>query len=636
MCGIVGYSTGRRGGRLEVLRSALESIRHRGPDDSGIFHSDAMCLGATRLSILDPENGQQPFFSPDGDIVVVFNGEISNYRDLKAELASRGHVFSTTCDTEVVVHALMEWDTECFAKFRGMFAIAVWWKDEGRLVLARDPMGIKPLYYCTQDGSIYFGSEVKCLLAHPEMGRTISLPGLNSYLCLNYVPGPYTLIDGIVKLPPGHLLEWKPGRAAAVWRYYLERVPHGRAALSLPDACDELDELFTAALREHLISDVPLGIWLSGGIDSATVLHYAARQTSATLRTFSITFRGRSFDEAERSRQLSRLYGTRHLEFDLNDGCDLADAIEQVPYYCDEPSADAGAVPVWFLARMTRPEATVVLSGEGLDELFAGYITYRADEYSALARRVPRKLRQSLLALVSGLAASDEKISFEYKLKRFLRGSLLDPGQAHVYWNGTFSEQEKCQWFLHANPHVLAPLLHSMRTTPTLRSWLDFDQSYYLPDDILNKVDRISMAHSVEVRPPSLDLRIVEFTRSLPEDFLLRGRTSKYILRRLMADKLPASVLHGPKIGLDIPIHEWFRGPLRSLLMDTVCCDAIQQTGLFRWGPVEQILREHLERKANWGYHLWGLMILLLWMRRWKVAALPAPEKALTAMTPGR
>jgi asparagine synthase (glutamine-hydrolysing) len=630
VCGIVGYSTGRRGARVNVLRSALEAIHHRGPDDQGIFQSDSVCLGATRLSILDLEHGQQPFYSPDGDLVVVFNGEISNYRDLKADLASRGHSFTTNCDTEVVVHALMEWGTECLPKFRGMFAIAAWWEREKRLVLARDPMGIKPLYYCAQDGAIYFGSEVKCILAHPEIGRTISLAGLNCYLGLNYVPAPYTLIDGIVKLRPGHLLEWKRG-AATVQPYYAERIADEPVALSLPDACDKLDELLGAALREHLIADVPVGIWLSGGIDSATVLHYASQQTSATLRTFSITFRGRSFDETDRSRQLSRLYGTRHFEFDLSDSCDLAGVIEQIPYYSDEPSADAGAVPVWFLAKMTRPEATVVLSGEGLDELFAGYITHRADKYAAIARHVPRVLRHTLLSLISRLPASNEKISLEYKLKRFLQGSLLDPGQAHVYWNGTFSEQEKGKWFLHANLNVLAPLLHPMRTAPRLRSWLDFDQSYFLPDDILYKVDRMSMAHSVEVRPPFLDLRVVEFTRSLPENFLLRGNTSKYLLRRLMADKLPASVLHGPKIGLDIPIHEWFRGPLRSLLLDTVCFDAIQQTGLFRWQPVQQILREHLERKANWGYHLWGLLTLLLWMKRWKVKTSPE-ELFVTAM----
>ena len=624
MCGIVGYSTWRRGRRLKVLRSALRAINHRGPDGQGIFQSDAMCLGATRLSILDRENGQQPFYSPDGDLVVVFNGEISNYRELKVILESCGHAFTTNCDTEVVVHALMEWGEECLKRFRGMFAIAAWWEAEKRLVLARDPMGIKPLYYCVQDGAIYFGSELKCILAHPEIERTISLEGLDGYLALNYVPAPYTLIDRIVKLRPGHLLEWKRG-VTTVQSYYPEGAAD-RFSFSLPDACDRLDELLRAALREHLIADVPVGIWLSGGLDSATVLHYAAQQTPAALRTFSITFRGRSFDESERSRLLSRHYGTRHFEFDLSDSCDLAEVIEQIPYYSDEPSADAGAVPVWFLAKMTRPEATVVLSGEGLDELFAGYLTHRADKYASFARHVPQAVRHTLLALASRLSASNEKISFEYKLKRFLQGSLLDPGRAHVYWNGTFSEQEKRKCLLHANSNVLEPLLHLMRTAPTLRSWLHFDQSYFLPDDILCKVDRMSMAHSVEVRPPSLDLRIVEFTRSLPDNFLLRGNTSKYVLRRLMAGKLPASVLNGPKIGLDIPIHEWFRGALRPLLLDIVCFDAVQQTGLFRWEPVEQILREHMERKANWGYHLWGLLMLLLWMKRWKVKAVPTQQ----------
>jgi asparagine synthase (glutamine-hydrolysing) len=503
-----------------------------------------------------------------------------------------------------------------------MFAIAIWRQSQRRLILARDRMGIKPLYYSLHRGEIFFGSELKCIFAHPDVSRHICLEGLDAFLSLNYVPGPFTLVEGIVKLMPGQMLEWHSG--AAHLSDFITRCQGDRPE-SIEDACEELDRLLSNAVKEQLVSDTAVGIWLSGGLDSSTVLHYAAANSSKPLKTFSITFKGSSGDESEHIRRVSDCYGTDHTEFDLNPEVDLASAIEDLAYYSDEPSADAGALPTWFLSRMTRQSATVALSGEGSDELFAGYLTYKADRYSAAVRRLPKLLRRAALACATQLPVQDGRISFEYKLKRFLEGCLLSPELAHCFWNGTHSESEKRAMYLFASQDGLGSWLGKMEG-PGLQRFLDFDQRYYLADDILYKVDRMSMAHSLEVRPPFLDPRIVDFAASLPESFKLHGGTSKYVLRRLMNGKLPDGVLRRPKMGFDIPVHDWFRGALRSLLVETVSREAVEASGLFRWPAVERLMQRHLERRENAGYQLWGLMVLLMWMKRWNVE-LPAAEQ---------
>ena len=629
MCGILGYSHISRELPSGVLTSGLNCLVHRGPDHQGRFVSGQISIGATRLRILDLESGDQPFLSPDKDVAVVFNGEIFNHGEIRAELEAEQFRFGTHCDTEVVLHAFRRWGSTCFSRFRGMFAIAVWVQSEQRLILARDRMGIKPLYYCLRDGEIYFGSELKCIFAHPDVPRRVCLQGLNCYLSLNYVPGPYTLVEGIAKLMPGHVLEWQKGRCRI---YSIGVGSSPEPPSSLEEARQQLDQLLTQSVAEQLASDVSAGIWLSGGLDSSTVLHYAAHAYPRRLRTFSITFQGRSFDESRHTGEISRRYGTEHSEFDLSPSPDLADAVEQISYYSDEPSADAGALPVWFLAQMSRKkDVTVLLSGEGADELFAGYLTYRADRYGAAARRLPTFMRKAALAAAGLLPVSDEKISFEYKVKRFLQGSLLAPELAHAFWNGTFSEAEKRNLFRYSDSKPLAGIVAAEEHGSRLQRSLDFDQRYYLPDDILYKVDRISMAHSLEVRPPFLDPRIVDFANSLPDHFKLRGSESKYVLRRLMKGKLPDSTLRRPKIGFDIPVHDWLRGVLKPLLLDTLGEDAVSSSKLFRWSAVERLLREHLEKRANWGYHLWGLMVLLIWMKRWRI---DLPSAVTTLPTP--
>jgi asparagine synthase (glutamine-hydrolysing) len=588
-------------------------------------------LGAVRLKVIDLGGGDQPFRSEDGDTVAVFNGEIYNHAELRKELEAFGHRFRTRCDTEVALKAFLQWDVQCFARFRGMFAVALWSESTKRLVLARDRLGIKPLYVYRRGSDVYFGSELKALFGHAEIPRTLNLTGLHYFLTLNYVPYPHTLVEGIEKVPPGHLLEWRDGSTRIDPYWALDFRPQPK---SLEDAREELDSLLKSAVREHLLSDVPLGVWSSGGLDSSTVLHYAAEANGSKLKTFSVSFKGRSFDESQYFRQISEIYGTEHHEFDLNPDVELTRAIEDFAYYADEPNADAGALPVWFLSRMSREHVTVALSGDGGDELFGGYMTYAADRWARRFHMVPESLRRLGLGMVNRFwPVSDDKISLEYKVKRMLEGSLLTPDEAHFFWNGACSPSqilELCPNLRGPNLQALFGLIPPPEEVGYLNRYLLVDHNYYLPDDILCKVDRMSMAHALEVRPPLLDHRIVEFAASLPEHLKLRGGNQKILLKELMKGKLPSSILNRKKTGFDVPAHDWFRGVLRPLLLDTLTPRTVAASGVFDYSVVESLIRDHTERRVNVGYHLWGLLTLFLWMKRWGIeAGIPAISSQL-------
>jgi len=625
VCGIAGFthSNGRR--QPERIWEITRSLIHRGPDRQDVWESANVSLGAVRLKIIDLEHGDQPMVSDDGDTVLVFNGEIYNHAELRRELEGLGHRFDSRCDTEVVLRAFLEWDVRAFPKLRGMFGAALWTESSRRLLLVRDRVGIKPLYYRRHGDDFYFGSEMKAILLHPELDRRMNPQALERYLSCNYVPGTETLVEDIQKLAPGNWLEWQDGAGSIHPYWSLEFKPDRR--LDLVTAKEELDRLLRSAVTEHLISDAPLGVWSSGGLDSSTILHYAAEASSARLKTFSVSFRGRSFDETQFFREVAERYQTDHHEFDLNPEHDLPGAIEEFATYSDEPSADAGALPVWFLSKMCRQDVTVALSGDGADELFGGYNTYLADRYAKTLRRFPRAARSAAARAAGLLPVSDEKIGLDYKITRMLEGSLLEPVDAHFYWNGTFGEAERRT--LLANPNGAASEIPLPgETDGYLNRFLWLDQLCYLPDDILNKCDRMSMAHSLEVRPPFLDHRIVEFAATLPEDFKIRGNSLKFILRDLMKDKLPRAVLARPKEGFDIPAHHWLRTTLRPLLVETLSERNVRESGIFRWEAVNSVLQSHLQRRANLGYHLWGLLILFLWMSRWKIQP-PSPVESL-------
>jgi asparagine synthase (glutamine-hydrolysing) len=630
MCGIAGFTHFGRKPAPALLRRATQTLHHRGPDQQGIFESGDGSLGAVRLKIIDLAGGDQPMRTEDGEYVIVFNGEIYNYRELRKELEQLGHHFQSNCDTEVALRAFVQWDTDCFRRFRGMFAIAFWQMSSRRLVLVRDRLGIKPLYYAVRNGNVHFGSELKAILEHPDIPRRLSARALGFYLSLNYVPSPLTLIDGIMKVEPGSWVECRGGkvRTAHYWRNIFRP-----EEISLEEAREQLDELLSRSISEHLVSDVPLGIWASGGLDSSVILHYAADASSRRLQTFSISFGGRSFDESKYFRLLAERYHTSHHEFDLNSELDLSSAIHDIAYYSDEPSADAGALPVWFLSQMTSQHVTVALSGEGADEVFGGYQTYLADRYASVARRIPNALLRAALSAANHIPVSDEKIGLEYKIKRFLAGALLPADEAHFFWNGAFSRDEQRELAAVHSPEPLGSLCAALCGLPSrsdvVNRYLFIDQHYYLPDDILYKCDRISMAHSIEVRPPFLDHRIVEFAARLPASFKIKGRQTKRVLREVVRKKLPAAIMQKRKEGLDIPAHEWLRGPLRPLVLEALNPESVNRVGIFSAKAIQELIERHLSRRANLGYHLWGLVTLHLWIRRWKIETVDA-----AALTP--
>jgi len=631
VCGVAGFTHCRSVPDPSRIRNALGCLIHRGPDHRGCYETPTASLGATRLKITGPESAGQPLLSQDGQTAIVFDGEVYNHAELRTELEHRGHRFHTRAAAETVLAAFLEWDTACFARLRGMFAVAFWTESTRRLVLARDRIGIKPLYLARHRGEIYFGSEIKALFAHPEIARRLSLAGLDCYLSLNYVPCPWTLAEGVEKLPPAHWLEWRDGavRSEAYWR--LPDTP--QPFWTLDAARSELDSLLKQSMREHLRSDAPVGLWLSGGIDSSALLHYAASAASGPLKTFSISFAGRRFDESPHIRQVVSHYATDHQQFDLNPSLDLPAAIEELPYYFDEPGADTAALPLWFLSRTTRRAATVALTGKGADALFGGSLAHRAHQFAGVTRRCPRALLRAAATAAGWWPVSDRQAGFEYRLKRFLEGCRLPHEEAHIYWNGAFSRAEK-RPLTRPLPDTLTRILQDFAEGGgTLPACLHFDQKYALPDGILANLDRMSMAHSVEVRPPYLDHRIVEFAAALPAALKIRGARQKIVLRELMRNKLPPAILRRPQTGLGFPVEEWLRGPLRPLLVETLQAGAAEYAGVFHPAAIQTCLRRHLERRANLGYALWGLMVLFLWMKRWRIQTTP-PDQASLQTTP--
>jgi len=625
MCGIAGFTHDSPWNSDTVIRAMTSALTHRGPDQQGYFSSGRIALGAVRLQVLDLNDGAQPWRGPANRNVIVYNGEIYNFRELRRELEDFGHRFHSNCDTEVALAAFRQWDTGCFARFRGMFAMAVWSEPENRLVLARDRMGIKPLYIRRSGSDLIFGSELKALFAHPSVTRQLNHAALEDFLALNYVPAPHTLIQGIEKLPSGSYLEWRNGQTRLTHWWNPQCGPDHR--LREADAAEELDGLLRNAVREHLVSDVPLGVWASGGIDSSALVHYAAEAGGPPLNTFSVAFENKSCDERVWFRDIARRYGTIHHEIELTSETDLTDAIREMAWFSDEPGADAGALPVWYLSKLSRKHVTVALSGEGGDELFGGYMTYRADSLARPLRLAPRAVRRTALrAAKSLLPVSNAKIGFEYKLKRWLEGSLLSPDDAHLFWNGSFSRLDRqrllnnCSGFM---PGRLCTELPDASTVGFVNRYMMCDQKYYLQDNLLYKVDRMSMAHSLEVRPPFLDHRIVEFAARLPEHLKIRGSRQKIVLKRALRGKLPDSVLNRRKSGLDIPAHEWFRGPLLPLLQDTVTHSALLASGLFDPQRALALIRDHKEKRINAGFQLWGLMTLFLWLRTWDIDTAP-------------
>ncbi len=611
MCGLVGYLGS---GDRDILEAMARSLRHRGPDEDGHFVEGDVGMAHRRLWILDQAQGRQPLFSEDGRVVAVCNGEIYNHLELRVELQSRGHRFATLSDAEVLLHLYEEQGPGLVERLEGMFALALWDRPHRRLVLARDRLGIKPLHYWTDGTRLVFGSEIRALLAHPVVPRHLDRDALDQYLTFDYVPAPRTLFRGIRKLPAAHTLVCD-SRTIRLERYWEPRFQPERG---VPE--DEWEERFLselrASVRRHLMADVPLGAFLSGGLDSSTLVALMAE--CGPVRTFSVAFQEESFDESGPARRVAARFGTEHHEevFTAARCCEL---LPHLPQVLDEPLADASILPTWFLSRMARPHVKVALSGEGGDELLAGYPTYPAAHLAEALRRLPRPLLRALRALAERLPVSTRNWSLDFRIKRFLRHLEEPPGPRQVLWVGSFSPTEKAGIYgplMQEHHDTFAPLdtLPGEDLDLTSRLLLQ-DLRLYLADDLLTKLDRASMACSLEARVPFLHPPLVELTTRIPPELKLRGLTGKRLLKRATRRLLPRDIRLRPKKGFGIPLGDWLKGPLRPWLMDLL--SDVGRHDLFRPQAVERLVDEHMGGQADHRKQLWNLAVFLQWRRAW-------------------
>ena len=634
MCGIAGklnlYSD--KPVAPETIARMCAVIRHRGPDDEGIYVDGNLGMGMRRLSIIDLSTGKQPIRNEDSSVWTVFNGEIYNFAELRTQLRDKGHYFYTHTDTEVIVHLYEEYGDAFVSHLTGMFAVAVWDKKQHKLLLARDRLGIKPLYYLIDAGRLLFGSEIKSLL-QDEVDREIDLQALHDYLSLNYIPGPRTIFQHIRKLPPGHLLTCTNGtvHTAPYWDIAYPAVEENGAGRSEESYCDELHALLKDVVKQHLISDVPLGVFLSGGVDSSALVALMSEVSDQPIQTFSIGFEERSYSELDVAKVVAQKFDTVHHELVVT-----PQALELVPKlvgHFDEPFADSSAIPVYYVAKLAREHVTVALSGEGGDEVFAGYETYAAYKFAELYKRLPRFLATSIIpSLIHRLPVSQQKVSFDYKAKRFVGGALLPPAEGHYWWKVIFSEDAKralCAYEAEAleDPQLLFQQAYNQCPAPEVLTKLQhIDAKIYLPDDILVKADRMSMATSLEARVPFLDHRVVEFAAALPTNLKMRGFSKKYILKRTMARHLPDLVLKGKKRGFNVPIPVWLRGELRDMVHDVLHPRRLKETGFFNAPVVSQLIHDHDVGQADYSRNIWGLMLFMLWHEQY---ICPPPRASL-------
>ena len=615
MCGICGVVSSDGGPDLEVVGRMSGRLVHRGPDDEGLFHEGPVALAARRLSIIDLAHGHQPIENEHGTAVVVQNGEIYNYRELKRELEGRGHRFATDCDTEVLVHLYEEHGDGFVERLRGMFAIALWDKRRQLLLLARDRFGIKPLYYRHVDGGLSFASELKAMLEQPGFSREIDPKAVSAYLAFNSIPAPLTIFAEARKLPPGHLLTWEGGevrqrRYARVGAVPAAEARHGSEAELAAELRGALDD----SVRAHLVADVPVGVLLSGGVDSGGLAALASVHTGEPLRTFSIGFEEAGFDELSRARMVAERYGTDHHELVVR-----PDAVELLPKLVeafDEPFGDSSALPTYLVSQLASEHVKTAMSGEGGDELFGGYYTYVAD---LLARRVGR-LAPLARPLAEALPSRHDRVGFDYKAKRFARAAALPPLERHHAWKEIFSSQARAEL---AGAASWDPVdLYRERYAETaaaepLARMQDLDLGIYLVDDLLVKTDRLGMAHSLELRVPFLDQKVAEFAFSLPRKMKVRGFAKKRLLRRALEPLLPKEIVHGRKQGFSIPLAAWLRGPLEPFAREVLAPGAIERQGLLDPAAVTPVLDCHISGQEDLSRQIWGLMALTLWFDRY-------------------
>ena len=626
MCGICGIVRTRTGEPLSqpVLAAMVRTLIHRGPDDEGLRIEELAGLGSRRLSIIDVAGGHMPLGNEDGTIWAVHNGEVYNFPELRPDLEARGHRFRTRSDTETIVHGYEEEGADFVHRMRGMFATAIWDSRRERLVILRDRLGIKPVYY-TQlpDGTLVFGSELKAILAHPRVPREIEPRALDLYLTVEYIPAPWSIFKNIFKLPAAHSLTYEGGRVEIKPYWDVRPDPAAverRARQPLGETMDELYALLKESVRLRLISDVPLGAFLSGGIDSSTIVGLMRELGASPLKTFSIGFRDRTYDELEHARRIALRFATEHEEFVCEPRA--LELTETLVRHLDEPLADFSIFPTYLVSKMARERVTVILSGDGGDELFGGYEHYQAQRLAG--RAFVRPAGRAAGLLLRRLPPTEKKKGTWNKLRRFTSG-LREPARLrHLRWMTFQSPRTKAALY---RPDLVRRLGGGEVTdTEPFRSVLarlaDFDPTNgelyldlktYLVDDIMVKVDRMSMAASLEAREPLLDHRLVEFAFTLPGNFKLRGGETKWIFKKTMGRLLPPETLSRPKEGFSIPIKHWLRAELREMLLDRLSEKRLREEGLFEPAAVRRLIDAHLAGRENYSHELWALLVFAVW-----------------------
>jgi len=622
MCGICGVAGGDPSESQELVGRMCDAIVHRGPDDEGGIQLDGVTLGSRRLSIIDIAGGHQPIHNEDSTVWVIQNGEIYNHLELRKLLVSAGHKFTTQSDTEVLAHGYEEWGESMVERLNGMFAFAVLDRRRRRVLLARDRMGIKPLHYAVDGKRLVFASELKCLLCDTALRRDIDPVALDEYLALEFVPSPRSIVHGISKLPPAHTLEWWVGsgihRLHRYWSPTLEE-ENGSRGRSLDEECEELRTVLRESVRKELISDVPLGVFLSGGIDSSAVTAMMS-QLGTEVKSFSVGFAERSFDESRYARQVAQHLGTDHHELTLEPSM-LLDLIPKLPTLLDEPLGDASIIPTYLLSAFTRRHVKVALGGDGGDELFAGYPTVQAHRLAGYYNRAPRLLRKGLIEPVVGrLPVSRANLSFDFRAKRFVSGAGHPVHERHRRWMGSFTAEERTALLssdvrdrLAARGHVKLAELDGAELRDPINQVLLMDMRLYLENDILVKLDRASMMASLEGRVPLLNNDFVEYATRLPLTMKLRGLRSKFLLKRALRGLLPDSILNRPKKGFGIPVADWFRGPLKEQMLSVLGPERIARKGFFDGAAVAALVGDHLAGRRDNRKQLWTLFVFELW-----------------------
>ena len=631
MCGIYGFVSRKETIDPEVMHRMSQALAHRGPDDGHEITeaADGLALGHKRLSIIDlSPAGKQPMANEDGSIWLTLNGEIYNYQELRAGLENRGHCFRSHSDSEVVVHLYEENGTACLDQLKGMFAFALWDRRKKSLLLARDRMGKKPLHYCLTRDHLIFASEIKSLLQHPAVRRDLDLAALSKYLSYEYVPAPDTIFRSIKKLEPGHYLIYSDGggRVARYWDIPLEDDPPNNRSES--QCIEELKDLLDRSVRRRLVADVPVGLFVSGGLDSGLVAAFAGRAKN-DLDCFSIGFDESSFDESRYAKQIAASLGLRH-HLKIFDAREMLRLVQQLPRLLDEPLADPSIFPLYLLSRFASEHLKVVLSGDGGDELFAGYQTFQAHKLMRYYGALPSFVKDSIRKISLHLPVSHDYLSADYKLKQFLKADGVPAEIRFFLWRGAFSIADKeALWA----PDIRAELNHhncyedidryvdESGLNNGLERLLYLCTKLYLQDNNLVTVDRASMANGLEVRCPLLDQDLVEFVCRLPTKYKLKGFQAKYLLKKAAADLLPRNIIYRQKKGFGIPLAKWLAADLREFMLDLLSEDRIKRQGLFDFAYVKRLIDEHLGKIKDHREPLWTLLVFQSWYEEYMVNA---------------